>query len=113
MVVPVTNRDRHCRSGGHGGWIFRVADPTRVLWLLCAAAVVAAAFTGVGLALGRRNRRRTRGVFVLGVVCGVMAGPMLLRRSRGLRALRAATRAVDGTHRFGRTLAVRRQPSRR
>lgn len=90
-----------------------MADPTRVLWLLCAAAVIAAAFTGVGVALGRRNRRHTRGAFALGVVCGVMAGPMLLRRSRGLRVLRAATRAVEGTHRFGRTPSVRRQPSRR
>jgi hypothetical protein len=82
-----------------------VAEPTHVLWLLCATAVVAATLTAGALALARRNRRRTRGIFVLGVVCGVMAGPMLLRRSSGLRAMRAVARATDG--------AVRRRSSRR
>ncbi|MET0475091.1 MAG: hypothetical protein ABW001_10680 [Mycobacterium sp.] len=77
-------------------------EPTDVLWLLAATAIITAATTYLGLAVARRKRRRASGFFALGVVCGVMAGPMLLRRSRGLRVVRSASRALLTTRQSSR-----------
>lgn len=73
----------------------QVVEPTDVMWLLCAFATTAAVFTGLGWAIARRRRRRVRGFFIVGVLFGMLAGPILQRRSRRLRALRAATRGAD------------------
>lgn len=86
MVVPVTNGVHHCCAVEKDDWIWLV------IWLLVA---VAATFTCVGLAIARRNQRRVRGAFMLGVFCGMVAGPILQRRSRRLRALRTAMRSAD------------------
>jgi hypothetical protein len=91
----------------------QVVEPTHVIWLLFALAVTAATFTCVGFVVARRNKRRARGLFVLGVFCGAMAGPILQRRSRHLRALRGATRSADRFAARVLTLVARRQSSRR
>jgi len=87
-----------------------MVEPAHVMWLLIAITGTAAVFTGVGWALARRRRRRVHGSFVVGVVFGMLAGPVLQRRSRRLRALRAATRGADSF--ADRVLSVR-QSSRR
>lgn len=87
-------------------------EPSVVPWLLLSVAV---AFTCLGAVLGRRYPRRPRRSFAIGLACGVLAGPVLQRRSRGIRAARGAARGADrlvarvlGTARRGS-----RQPSRR
>ena len=42
-----------------------------------------------------RNNRRARGFFLLGFLCGFLAGPILRRRRRGLNVLGAVTRCAD------------------
>jgi hypothetical protein len=91
----------------------QVVEPSQMMWLLFTLALTATTFTGLGFVVARRNRRRSRGVFVLGVLCGVLAGPILQRRSRHLRALRDATRSADRFAARVLTLVARRQSSRR
>jgi hypothetical protein len=91
----------------------QVVEASQMMWLLVAFAVTAATFSGLGFVIARRNKRPARGLFVLGVVCGAVAGPILQRRSRHLRALRGAIRSADRFAARVLALAARRQSSRR
>jgi hypothetical protein len=76
--------------------------PAHLLALLLAVAIVSATCGFIGSAVSRRNKRRARRVFLLGFVCGYVAGPVLRRRRHGLNALTTAV-----------SQAVARQPVRR
>lgn len=76
--------------------------PAQLLALLLAVAIISAACGFIGSAVSRRNKRRTRRVFLLGFFCGYIAGPVLRRRRHGLNALTTAV-----------SQAVARQPVRR
>ena len=69
--------------------------PTHLISLLLAVAFIAAMCGFIASAVARRNKRRTRGFFLLGFVCGLMAGAVLRRRRRGLNALGAVARRAD------------------
>jgi uncharacterized membrane protein YeaQ/YmgE (transglycosylase-associated protein family) len=69
--------------------------PTHLIALLVAVAVVAAMGGYVASAVVRRNKRRARGFFLLGFVCGWMAGPILRGTRRGLNALATVVRYGD------------------
>ena len=78
----------------------QAVGPTQLIALLVAVAIVAAASGFLGSVVVRRRKRRARGVFVLGFLCGMTAGP-LLRMRRRIRhvethsdAYRLAARAV-------------------
>ena len=57
-----------------------------VVWLLVGLAVIAAACT-FSWSIVARKKRRARGFFVLGFICGVTAGVMLKRRRRAFQGL--------------------------
>jgi hypothetical protein len=63
-----------------------------VVWLLVGLAVIAAACTFSWSIVARRKKRRARGFFVLGFICGVTAGVMLKRRRRTFQGLRPVLR---------------------
>ena len=70
--------------------------PTHLISLLVAVAIIAATCGFIASAVARRNKRRTRGVFALGFLSGLMAGA-ILRRTRGGSgrfAVRALSRAA-------------------
>jgi len=69
--------------------------PTHLVALLLLVATIAAIGGYVASAVGRRNRRRARGPFFLGFVCGVMAGAILRGRRHGLNALGALAGRTD------------------
>jgi uncharacterized membrane protein YeaQ/YmgE (transglycosylase-associated protein family) len=69
--------------------------PTHLISLLLAVAIIAATCGFIASAVARRNKRRTRGVFLLGFFCGWMAGSILRGRRRGLNALGAVARCAD------------------
>ena len=66
------------------GWL----EVTAVL-LVIAIAAVAGGFWGSVIA--RRKKSRARGPFLVGVLCGLMAGVALTGRPRGLNAIGAST----------------------
>jgi uncharacterized membrane protein YeaQ/YmgE (transglycosylase-associated protein family) len=66
--------------------------PTHMIALFVAVAVVAAICGYVASAVVRRNKRRARGFFFVGFVCGWMAGPILRGRRRGVNALATLVR---------------------
>ena len=66
--------------------------PTHLISLLIALAIIAAICGFLATAVVRRNKRRTRGFFLLGFFCGLMAGAILHGRRRGTD--RFAARAV-------------------
>jgi uncharacterized membrane protein YeaQ/YmgE (transglycosylase-associated protein family) len=68
--------------------------PTHLISLLLAVAIIAATCGFIASAVARRNKRRARGFFVLGFFCGLIAGPILRRRRRGLTALGAVARCT-------------------
>jgi hypothetical protein len=69
--------------------------PVQLLAVLLIVAIVSAACGFIGAAVSRRNRRRARRVFLLGFVCGYVAGPVIRRRRGGVNALTTAvSRAV-------------------
>ncbi|MCZ8382730.1 hypothetical protein O6P37_28045 [Mycobacterium sp. CPCC 205372] len=72
-----------------------------LVWLLVALAVLATTRTLVGVMAARRNRRRARGFFVLGFLCGATATAMVARGGRGRQALGVATRHVVAARRAG------------
>jgi len=65
----------------------QAVGPTQLIMLLVAVAVVAAAAGFLASVVVRRNKRRTRGVFVLGFLCGVTAGALVRTRRRIRHAL--------------------------
>ena len=69
--------------------------PTHLIALLVAVAIIAAMCGFIASAVARRNKRRARGFFLLGFVCGLMAGAILRGRRRGLNALGALARCAD------------------
>jgi uncharacterized membrane protein YeaQ/YmgE (transglycosylase-associated protein family) len=69
--------------------------PTHLSLLLLAVAIIAATCGFIASAVARRTKRRARGFFVLGFFCGLIAGPILRRRRRGLNALGAVVRCTD------------------
>jgi hypothetical protein len=66
--------------------------PTHLIALLLAVAIVASTAGFVASAARRRNKRRARGWFIVGFVCGLMAGTKL-RGRRGGRNVLALARA--------------------
>jgi hypothetical protein len=72
-----------------------------LVWLLVALAVLATTRTLVGVVNARRNRRRARGFFALGFLCGATATALLARGGRGRQALGAVTRYVVAARRAG------------
>ena len=61
--------------------------PTAPIAVLLAVAIVAAISGFIASVLARRNKRRARGIFVVGFACGLVAGTVL-RRRRWLNILR-------------------------
>jgi uncharacterized membrane protein YeaQ/YmgE (transglycosylase-associated protein family) len=70
-------------------------EPTHLIALLVAVAIIAAIFGFIASAVARRNKRRARGFFLLGFFCGLMAGAILRGRRSGLNALGAVARCAD------------------
>jgi hypothetical protein len=68
--------------------------PTQLIVLLIAVAAIAATSGFLGSVVVRRRKRRTRGIFVLGFLCGVTAGTILRTRRRILYALGAVGHGV-------------------
>src|ERR1700732_3929172 len=108
MVALVTNCSRQCWSGEAGDWIGQAAyaddgpevcdmrslGPTHLIALLLAVAIIAALCGFIASAVARRNKRRARRFFLVGFVCGLMAGQVLGGRRPHLRALRALAPAA-------------------
>ena len=69
--------------------------PTHLIALLLAVTALAAVGGFVASAVARRNRRRARGLFLLGFVCGLMAGAILRGRRNGLNLLGALAGRTD------------------
>ena len=69
--------------------------PSHLIALLLAVAIIAAIGGFITSAVTRRNKRRARGFFLLGFLCGWMAGSILRGRRRGLNGLGALARCVD------------------
>ena len=67
--------------------------PIHLIFVLLAVAIVSATCGFIGSAVRRRNKRRTRRVFLLGFLCGYVAGPVL-RKRRGLNAFASAASLV-------------------
>lgn len=74
--------------------------------LLLAVAIVAALCGFTASAAVRRNKRRTRNVFLLGALCGFVAGVTLRRRVRIGNLLKAALRGPGGRCMTQATLAL-------
>jgi|ERR1700737_1110840 len=70
-------------------------DPTHLIALLVAVAIIAAIWGFIASAVARRNKRRARGSFLLGFFCGLTAGAILRGRRRGLNAFGAVARCAD------------------
>jgi hypothetical protein len=84
------------RPGGCNMWSL---GPTQLIALLVAVAITAAMCGFAASVLARRNKRRTRRIFVVGFCCGLLAGGIVRnkrRRTGGLsaRALSFAARPV-------------------
>ena len=69
--------------------------PTYLTALLFAVATIAAFGGFVASVVARRNKRRARGPFLLGFVCGLMAGAVLRGRRHGLKVLGALAGRTD------------------
>jgi len=65
----------------------QAVGPTQLIVLLVAVAITAAACGFLGSVVVRRRKRRARGVFALGFLCGVTAGALLRTRRRIRHAL--------------------------
>jgi hypothetical protein len=70
--------------------------PTYLIALLLAVAIVASIGGFIASAAARRKRRRARGWFVIGFVCGVVAGAKLRRMRFGVNPLAALAINVVG-----------------
>jgi hypothetical protein len=63
--------------------------------LLLGLVAVAALGGFAAAAVGRRNKRRARGYFIAGLICGFLAGVALRRRSRGVKAFATIARRLN------------------
>ena len=70
-------------------------EPTHLIFVLFAVAIIGAICGFIASAVARRNKRRARGFFLLGFFCGLMAGAIQRGRRRGLNALGAVARCAD------------------
>lgn len=77
---------------------------TQLICLLIAVAVIAATCGFIGSTAASKNRRRARKYFLLGVFCGVLAGP-IIRRSRRLSGRSAVRLLARGAARTAATSA--------
>lgn len=80
--------------------------PPHSIALLLAVAIVAALCGFTASVAVRRNKRRTRNVFLLGALCGFVAGVTLRRRIGAGNALKAALRGSKGHWLTQATLAL-------
>ena len=64
----------------------------QLFWLLLVVAIVAALGGYLGSAISRRNKRRARGIFLLGFFCGSVAGAILREKRDRTRVLAAVAR---------------------
>jgi hypothetical protein len=64
----------------------------QLFWLLLVVAIVAALGGYLGSAISRRNKRRTRGIFLLGFFCGSVAGAILREKRHRTKVLAAVSR---------------------
>jgi hypothetical protein len=69
----------------------------QLISLLLAVATVAALCGFIASVHTRRNKRRTRGVFLFGVFCGVLAGRILPGRRGGAHRFASRTAAFADT----------------
>jgi hypothetical protein len=86
MLALVTNNDELGLSGEVGGSICDMESlgAMDLIALLIAVAIIAATCGFIASAATHRNKRRARGFFVLGFLCGLMTGVIRRRRRRGL-----------------------------
>jgi Na+/H+ antiporter NhaD/arsenite permease-like protein len=78
--------------------------PTALMSLLLAVAALAAAGGYVASAMARRNKRRTRTIFVLGFFCGSLTSAVLReKRSGTYRSALSRTRVVNALAQRTRT----------
>ena len=107
MLALVTNIGQHCSCAksvvGSGkrplqttAWRFAygVARTDTLIALLLAVAILAA-IGGFAASAFPQKKRRARGPFLLGFVCGLTAGAILRGRRRGLNLLGALTGRAD------------------
>jgi hypothetical protein len=72
----------------------QAVGPMQLILLLVAVAMIAAACGFLGSLVVQRKKRRARGYFVLGFLCGVTASAILRVRRRSLHALGAVGQRV-------------------
>lgn len=85
---------------------------TQFIFLLLAVALAGATVGFVASRVARRNKRRTRGVFLVGFLCGVMA--VSVARRRWDSASRLAVRSLSSWVLPARLdLSTRRRPRQR
>jgi hypothetical protein len=80
---------------------------TAVMVLLLAVAAIASASGYVASALARRNKQRTRGVFVLGFFCGSLTSAFVRERRRG--TYRSAVGRARRVNTLTRRVSTRRR----
>lgn len=68
--------------------------PIHLMALMLVVAVTAAMCGFTAASVVRRNKQRARGFFVLGFLCGLVAGAGRRRKRRALRALTSAVLPV-------------------
>jgi uncharacterized membrane protein YeaQ/YmgE (transglycosylase-associated protein family) len=73
-------------------------EPTHLIALLVAVAIIAAICGFFASAVARRNKRRARGFFLLGFICGLMAGATLRGRRRGTGRFAARAKPFAASH---------------
>jgi hypothetical protein len=79
-----------------GGWDMQAVGPTQLILLLVAVAIIAAVCGFLGSLVMQRKKRRARGYFLVGFLCGATATSIRRMRRRGVRrfAARALTLAL-------------------
>lgn len=72
----------------------QAVGPTQLILLLVAVAIIAAACGFLGSLIVQRKKRRARGYFVLGFLCGATATTIMRARRRSLRPLAAVGQRI-------------------
>ncbi|MET0698385.1 MAG: hypothetical protein ABWY93_01865 [Mycobacterium sp.] len=86
-------------------------EPTNLMFLLFAVAIIAAVCGSLGSAVAKRKERRTRS-FAAGVFCGMTLATVLRHRRRALKTLDALARSA-GVRLPGADEPTRRRQLRR
>jgi hypothetical protein len=68
---------------------------TQLIALLLGVVAVATLGGFAAATVAQRNKRRARGYFVAGLICGLLAGVVVRKRYRGVKAFAAVARRVD------------------